>query len=748
MRVRTISGLAAVVVTLLLAGLTVASAHDTETRRAASRTDMLQPGDNFVGWVAEPKPVAELFAEFPQISLIYTWDPAARLYRTASRENGGTLVALEPGEAATIRIDSDQALEWERPLVPAKGMVPLSRGVNWVTWVGRDEWPLDQVVRGIGTSLISIRVGDKTWPAPLDASLTDAPVLRRGDALEVTVSRDLRWLQPTGTLPKIHRVGTVSASCYSQYSEWLSRTVDYISTKFGVEADPSQLAIYLWDGDLAALENDTVSYHIARQLRWLAGPGSTVAADIGIPYRCRSAGSKATRDADQSNVTHEYFHIVQCQLAATCTTSKYNEPAWLAEGTAFWAEIEHGYRSPPTTPSHISLRLTEGRTYNGREYSLGRLATLMLVEDVGVDAVLEFWRLLVPQATGPGGHWRSIPHWRSSFLEAFDVSVEDFYTRFEVTQRQMRDDNNMTPPTRSHITRVTGRVDDEDGEGISGVTVLLETASRNSSRAISDASGSFALDVDGRAHQHIGVFPTTGCGMWLTEYGWSASRTEAQAVHPAKWRTETLDLTVPRKMCASRIEARIVTTNGQPVRGAMVWISGGEWYQQVLSDESGLISLSVPIVEDAGLSVEDYVVNVWPRQDCWGSIGSGGVSIVESRLVPIPERSGVLLAVDVEIQDGFCTDIVEGQLVDSHGVGMHHVLLSIGGMYTFTRLDGTFTLGVRNSRRHHVSIVLSGECWLRSGDEGLGPPNGIEVPVGGRADIILRLPEDPTTFCS
>ena len=156
---------------------------DAQAADLGTETLELQPGDNFVGWLAEPKPVAEVFAELPEASLIYTWDALTRTYLFAARSGIGNLETLESGMAAQIRVEGNNTVEWERPLTPAKGMVTLYSGVNWVAWNGRDEWPLDQVARGIGKSRVSIRVDGRTWPAPLDGSVDEFPALRRGDAV-------------------------------------------------------------------------------------------------------------------------------------------------------------------------------------------------------------------------------------------------------------------------------------------------------------------------------------------------------------------------------------------------------------------------------------------------------------------------------------------------------------------------------------------------------------------------------------
>ncbi len=193
--------LGAIVVAILIA-TTVAQAADADTE-----TIELEPGDNFIGWVAEPIAVADIFEAIPAASLIYRWHADTRHWQYAIREVGGNLGVLVPGMAATIRIEGNQSVEWERPLTLASGMVTLHSGVNWVAWNGRDEWPLDDVARGIGKSLVSIEVGGQIYEPDTESTI---PPIRRGDALRVTVNRDLRWLQPTGMMPNVVFVGDIS----------------------------------------------------------------------------------------------------------------------------------------------------------------------------------------------------------------------------------------------------------------------------------------------------------------------------------------------------------------------------------------------------------------------------------------------------------------------------------------------------------------------------------------------------------
>ena len=51
-----------------------ALADDGEPSLPESITTTLEPGDNRIGWVAEPVSPEELFAQLPQVELVYSWD--------------------------------------------------------------------------------------------------------------------------------------------------------------------------------------------------------------------------------------------------------------------------------------------------------------------------------------------------------------------------------------------------------------------------------------------------------------------------------------------------------------------------------------------------------------------------------------------------------------------------------------------------------------------------------------------------
>lgn len=101
-----------VVIALLLALLHGDSIESAETEGPDSRTITLNPGDNFIGWIAEPLSLEDLFEEIPQAELVYRWDPRAQRYEYAIpgiNTSRTPLDALTAETSAVIQI-GDEAL--------------------------------------------------------------------------------------------------------------------------------------------------------------------------------------------------------------------------------------------------------------------------------------------------------------------------------------------------------------------------------------------------------------------------------------------------------------------------------------------------------------------------------------------------------------------------------------------------------------------------------------------------------------
>ncbi|MCY3567802.1 MAG: hypothetical protein OXH38_04205 [Chloroflexi bacterium] len=125
---------------LFLAWLAVASAESVGEDDGEALVATLQPGDIFVGWVAEPMDVERLFEVIPELQAITGWSASwQEAFRASAGFDGsvsGGLRAIEPGAAYLLRLGGDSAVNWNRSSTPEKGLVKQRTGENWVSWLG------------------------------------------------------------------------------------------------------------------------------------------------------------------------------------------------------------------------------------------------------------------------------------------------------------------------------------------------------------------------------------------------------------------------------------------------------------------------------------------------------------------------------------------------------------------------------------------------------------------------------------
>ena len=144
-------------------------------------------------------------------------------------------------------------------------------------------------------------------------------------------------------------------------------------------------------------------------------------------------------------IAHEYFHVLQNQLASKYHTSEVG-PYWLVEGLAQYAEYVYSQsRSRPTafdgvfsdlseainlhrimTPGELESLADEQRFRDGYNlhpiytYAMAFAASTFLVEQAEEDSYVRYWQLLDDR-----------PTWQQAFEEAFSRDIEEFYEAFE-----------------------------------------------------------------------------------------------------------------------------------------------------------------------------------------------------------------------------------------------------------------------------------------------------------------------------
>ncbi len=762
-----IAGLLAVVLT------SVASADEF----IETVTITLLPGDNFVGWVAEPIAVEDIFEAIPPASLIYRWDADTRNWRYAIREVGGNLETLDSGTAATIRIEGQQSVEWLRPLTSARGSVTLYSGVNWVAWNGRDEWPLDEVVRGIGTSLVSIEVRGIAYQLDSDISEAIGPLagdatIRRGDALRVTVNRDLRWLQPTGMMPNIVWAGDPPQSLKDEITTDIRRVVDFFAEQFAVESDFSDTTIVMFDSVEAVVEYEEsgVEPTLGTPPGWvrqnLARYGAPAFAWGTFVPSCAWQPPCPGLEKGIQLLTHEMFHILQHQLAGSL--EPHETPAWMDEGTAMWTEWRvpsefHissivSYRTylnrllDDAARSSVTLPSIEAHSHNWA-YRLGHLASRQLAELTSVDSITEFYRLMHPQIIGDERRWVEQPQWKEAFETAFGLTTVEFYEHFASWRATLPEAKVRYDYERDDVT-LAGTLHYRNGSPATGFRLNAsnppdEPRTGIERRVTVDEEGAFSIDLAPDSKQRIWI-TRDGCTLWLVKDGLTAVQGQQRQHRDLDTRSlPVLHLIVPEGACQNELRANVIELRGD-VRKPSVYLRDAETGEQIQShngEHDGLLYRYAP-------KPGAYRARV--RIDgCELSYTKEGL-VPSWRVGDVLELSDQPVSIEFRVPHDLCVRRISGRILYEDGT-------AAGDIWLHMRHTEFYSSGpVSANGRFNMAVPDTGDylVTLRTGIDGC---NIYYSASGGTADwrqatpitvadedvtgIEFVVPNDPSSLC-
>lgn len=766
---RIVGGLAIFVVSLTVFASVSVRANDSDVTSTT-----LKPGLNYIGWVGEPLAASSLFRQIPSANLIYTWDAASRSYRHAVRDMGGSLETVEPGMALRIHVDGRRSVQWERSSVPAKGSVTLYKGVNWVSWLGRDKWPLDQVARGIGTSLISIRVGDRTWPAPFDDSVDDLPTLRRGDAVEVTVSRDSLWLQPTGILPKILFLGDPPQDVRDKFTVDARRVLDLFADVFAIETDFSDTTLLMFYTVEAALEHEASGEHphIGAQPGWLRNKllnsSQTSVFPWGVhmtlcPWDVRQAESCNARGI--TTFLHEWFHVIQYQFGAARWNAPRVTTAWIEEGAAMWAEwlLPDDLREVPyqedrqtridqAARSSVTLKSVEQHNHHWA-YRLGPLASEQLAELSNPEAHIEYLRRFQPQLTGRGRHWVTTPTWQEAFEGAFGLTPSAFYRSFEAWRATLP-----VPDVRYDYEQgdvpLTGTIRYRDGTAATGLQVFATPVRDGFSIGIErntlvDDEGFFSIEVAPRTLQRITV-RHDGCTLQLTHDGLSAGWVkDGQHRDLDPGNLPELALVVSEGACGQDPDVRISLLRlRNDERRIEISLNSEDGQQWISAQASGADSYSVSVPEDGRYRIRVLVggCHLWYHH--------GGL-VASQQDAALLELSETTVSIESRIPADLCLRTISGRLVreDSSPIPQATIFAVRGAAsgHALSDADGDFNITVPDSGSYTLHFTHDG-CLISHASSGATSDwrsaTPFEVDDEDVEGIEFVLPNDPASVCN
>ena len=622
---------AALAALLLSAGLTNAQ----EPPETATR---LEPGLNLVGWVGEPTPVSQLFQQIPRLEAIWAWDAELRDWIVAAPnapEWLGGLGRVTAGMGLRMQLGGDQPYLWRRSTQPTRGLVKLRTGWNLVAWSGADGAAIGDVVKGIGWSLRTVRRWDATnqqwevWTSPErsaqviantgaaqgDADDEAEPVgIRRGEALWIEVARAVNWLQPTEILPRLVFPGGASQELQTRVREDLQTTLTFFRDQYGIQADPS-FTVYIpadVDSLIQAYNDDGRMYNEAStRAQWNLTRG-WASDEIVLAKSFWPDDLPADEIAwARYTVTHEYFHVVQRQLADSWASQ------WLVEGMASWVDSGHAVFDGKQTRDDLRDRLLSAITNDtptlrsaesndaGWHYTLGQLATDQLTDAGGPDSFVEFWRALASTEIGPHQRWTSTVDWRTAFQSVFGQPVSEFYAVFDAWQREQAAANPATArPYDGNWIR--GRVTEEHGAPVADVFVNAirvegEIGVGRIQRAETADDGTFAVRAPEDGDYSLWVDISDDCTRYYSDghliddgEPWNDWQ-DAQPVKVSQSDVSDINIQLPSNVCGWQIRGRVVGPNAEPLVGISVTACptfSGSWCHSSASTADGSFAVT------------------------------------------------------------------------------------------------------------------------------------------------------------
>ena len=445
-------------------------------------TTTLYPGWNLVGWIHEETPAREVFEELPELEVIQ----GGPLVGAEGSEDAGPVEQLQMGRGYWFRIRDGDAVEWVRPATDANRRFQLEPGRQLVAWAGRSDIELVDAIAGLAEHLtiaqrwIAAEQRSLAWLPDASLQTTDIPPLRRGEAIEVTLTEATEWLQPSGVYHRVAFAGGLQHQLPDDFRETVEADVAWVvelfASRFAWEMETRRLTVRIATTPeaLARLQSRqrATTNAWARSPVTRAGVNEIVmsAGFWTIGYSLGTGSSYA-----RSILAHEYFHIAQFELAGP---ARHRTPGWLTEGTATWLGQGLLGRLPTVSDAQFwttELNLATRFRPSDPAHALGVAALTILIERSGTETVIDFWRNLAPRK----GVARS---WQTAFRETFGLSSQEFYELFYEVRRP-------------HFTVISGAIKRSGSSALPRLAVQADTDRASQVPVDAERDGSFEVAV-------------------------------------------------------------------------------------------------------------------------------------------------------------------------------------------------------------------------------------------------------------
>ena len=515
-----------------------------------SVTTELRPGWNLVGWTAGEADVEAVFSSLPSLLTVYAWDADEQRFIGAfldGPDTRGDLTTLTPGMGLFLYLAGEDRVEWTRPHVPESLRVSLVPGWNLVAWSGIDNTLLADSLAPLGSSVS----GSWLWNAEAgraEAGDRGADRLKRGEALWLDVSRELRWRQVDAAV-SLEFIGEFNEEERTVATGFVEDAIDFFAHRFEIVV-PADLTIQL-------------------DAYWAAGCYyRSGARTISL------GGALSAHGGCLLTMPHEYTHAVQHYLSTRTPDGRWGRvgglshagPTWLLEGVATHVgALYDDYHGTVPFSEHLSAIREAGGSHPSLlqdrpvHYGVGALAVMQLIERASEDALFDFYRSLSGRDS-----------WEDVFHDVFGTSVDDFYREFEESRAPLRAAYS-EQQSQAWRMQINGRVIGPDGNPVTNVDIRVEFPDPSIGHSIEpNQSGEFTATFEHPGAYRVSmVARSTSCelGWYGGLSGFTVTEDEAARITlPMEAPTE-LVIRLPRtvsEMCRT-IRGVVVDTEGEPV---------------------------------------------------------------------------------------------------------------------------------------------------------------------------------------
>ena len=688
---------------LLLATIRPASAADDDTI-----TTTLHAGWNLIGWIHEETPASEVFEQLPELESIH----GGALADGEEPDDADAVEQLQAGRGYWFRISDGDAIEWVRPATSAGRRFQLEPGRQLVAWAGRSDIELADALAGLTEHLTSaqrwIAAEQRAVPWPPDPSVepVEIPLLRRGEAVEVTLTEATEWLQPSGVYHRVAFAGGLQHQLPDDFRETVEAdvawVVDLFASRFAWEMETRRLTVRIATTPeaLARLQSRarTSAHAWARSPATRAGVNEIVmSADYWNPAYSSGPGVGHVR----SVVAHEYFHIMQFELAGP---ARHRTPGWLTEGTATWLGQGLLGRLPTVSDAQFwttELNLATRFRPSDPAHALGVAALTILIERSGTETVIDFWRNLAPRK----GVARS---WQTAFRETFGLSSQEFYKLFYDVRRP-------------HFTVISGAIKRSGAAALPRLAVQADTDRSSQTPVDVERDGSFEIalariDSAGAAPLNYGISvvrPDTTCrgevGLdQILTWPTSGDSRPALPFSTSEPSVSDFDIVAPASFCSEQVRVRTTGNIRDVPRDLEISVCRTDGTGCTVAEKSKgspTYTATVPIPGDHVIELST------PQNRCPSYAAPDGFTRDPSEALIV--RSAVrptTTQIRFEPLSGLCDLTISGQLLgrDEAWLGNRRIAayLEAGGRHVTTQLeaDGSFRLAVSKAGVYRFQI--------------------------------------------